>query len=255
MFTNFLEVFLMRFMKLLVLAAVLPFCLLSVASGDIVASKDIRGATTWDAFTIQTMPAASATTFLNLANTNTVGYGQSFTATATGNVDAISFGVTRMYAGQQGLVNVYQMYGGDGATPDANPTRFRNGNPDWMSDTIASFNFDTTSVNINSSGDGNNMYTFSLSGADQFGVVSGGTYMISIEGAGTDGANILLLDKVDGGTYAGGTYGVPDGGSTTPSVPGRDAMLAVNISAVPEPNSIALVGWGSLLLFARRRRA
>lgn len=236
----------------LLLAFALPsIAWISDANAAVTLSKDLRGATTWDTFTVTTEPSTAATTFVGVTDTNTVGLGQSFTATASGNIDAISFGVTRMYAGLDGVVNVYQMFDGDGVTPGANPTRFRNGNPDWMSDAIATIPFNTTTVNINSSGDGNNMYTFNLSGTDLIPVSSGATYMVSIEGAGSTGNNLVFWDKVDSGTYAAGTYGVPDGGTTT--VGGRDALLAVNISPVPEPSAALLGGLGLLGLLRRRR--
>lgn len=224
--------------------------MLTSANAAVTLSKDVRGASTWDAFTVTTEPSTATTNFIAVAEDNPVGLGQSFTATASGVIDAISFGVTRMYANLSGVVNVYQMFDGDGVSPGANPTRFRNGNADWMSDALATIPFDTTSVNINNSGDGNNMYTFNLSGSDQIAVTSGATYMISIEGGGANATSLLLWDKVDAGTYADGTYGVPDGGTTT--VGGRDALLAVNI--VPEP-SIALLGGLGLLGLIRRRRA
>lgn len=228
----------------------LPLAMVTPVMGAVTISKDVRGASTWDTFTVTTEPAGAATSFIGVTDTNTTGLGQSFTATETGNIDAISFGVTRMYAGLDGLVNVYQMFDGDGVSPGANPTRFRNGNPDWMSDAIASIPFNTGTVNINSSGDGNNMYTFSLSDADQIPVTAGATYMISMRGAGSVGTNLVFWDKVDAGTYNDGTYGVPDGGTTT--VGGRDALLAVNI--IPEP-STALLGSLALLGLLRRRRS
>lgn len=215
-------------------------------------SKDVRGAATWDAFTVTTLTSATSTDFIAVDNNNVTGLGQSFTATVGGNVDAISFGVTRMYASMQGVVNVYQMFDGDGSTPGANPTRFRNGNADWMSDPIATIAFDTSVVNINNSSDGNNMYTFNLSGADQFGVVAGATYMVSIEGtAGGDGSDLVLWDKSDANPYAAGIYGVPDGGTTAS---GRDGALAINITPIPEP-SIPLLGGLGLLCLIHRRRA
>lgn len=231
------------------------FLLLSLAltaptMAAVTLSKDVRGATTWDAFTVTTEPSTAATTFIGVTANNATGLGQSFTATATGDVDAISFGVTRMYANLDGVVNMYQMFDGDGVTPGANPSRFRNGNSDWMSNAIATIPFNTAAVNINGSGDGNNMYTLNLSGPDLIAVTAGSTYMISIEGGGTTSDNLVFWDKVDSGTYADGTYGVPDGGTTT--VGGRDALLAVNI--VPEP-SIAMLGGFGLLGLLRRRRS
>lgn len=222
------------------------------ASADVVLSKDVRGATTWDAFTIKTFDSTqTGISQLTIKDNATTGVGQSFTSTASGNVDAISLAVLRMYAGLDGVINVYQMFDGDGTTPGANPTRFRNGNSDWMSGAISTINFNTTSVNINNSGDGNDMYTFNLTGADQFAVTAGATYMVQIAGTvGGSGGNLVLWDKVDAGTYANGTYGVPDGGTTT--VGGRDGGLAVNV--IPEPATFGLVAvFGGAVLFVRRR--
>lgn len=244
-------------------ACTLTACLLAVnATAAVVTSKDVRSIATWDtAFDVTTMVTATGTTTIAVGATSTTGLGQSFTANETGNIDAISFGVTRMYAGRVGQVNVYQMFDGDGtsdATPGANPTRFRNGNLDWMSDAIGSFTFDTNAININNSGDGNTMYTFSLDGADMISVVDGGTYMVQITGdAGNDTANnsnpLMLWDKNDSNPYAAGIYGVPLGGTTAA---GRDAMLAVNITAaaVPEPSAFAGLGLGIVGLAIRRRR-
>lgn len=239
-------------MKKVIIAGV---CLAMAAASyaDVIQSKAVRGASTWDTFTVKTFGSAQGSiTQAAVTEANTTGLGQSFTATASGNVDAISFAVTRMYAGYNGVVNVYEMFNGDGVTPEANPTRFRNGNLAWMSDAIATINFNTTAVNINSSGDGNNMYTFSLSGASQFSVIAGHAYMVQIAGAGASASNLVLWDKVDAGTYADGTYGVPNGGTTT--VGGRDAGLAINI--IPEPATLGLVGvFGVSVMFIRRRLA
>lgn len=219
------------------------------ANAAVTISKDVRGATTWDAFTVTTFDSSTSTSFIAVDNDDETGLGQSFTATLTGTVDAISFGVTRMYASMDGVVNVYQMYDGDGVSPGANPTRFRNGNADWMSNPVATIPFNTTAVNINNSGDGNNMYTFNLTGADQFSVTNGATYMVSIEGtAGGDGSDLLLWDKSDANPYAGGIYGIPDGGTTAS---GRDGAVAINI--VPEPSVTLLGGLGLLGLLRRRR--
>ncbi|MFK7770366.1 MAG: PEP-CTERM sorting domain-containing protein [Mariniblastus sp.] len=242
---------------LFALTAVFQLCLLpGTLTADVVLSKDVRSSTTWDdAFTVTTMGFADHTNNIAVGLTDEVGLGQSFTATADGSVDAISFGVLRMYANLDGVVNVYQMFDGDGTTPGANPTRFRNGNSDWMSDAIASFAFDTDTVNITNGSDGNTMFTFGLTGADQFAVVNGGTYMVSIEGAAGNAGqpNLMLWDRSDSDPYAGGRYGIPDGGSTAA---GRDVMLGINIvSAVPEPSSLGFIGLGAMALFLRRKRS
>lgn len=221
------------------------------ANAAVTITKDVRSATTWDALTITTVSTSETTSFIDVKNNSTSGLGQSFTATITGNVDLISLGVTRMYAGMDGILEVYQMFDGDGTSPGANPTRFRNGNSDWMSNAITTIPFVTTSVNINSSGDGNNMYSFALTGADQFAVTSGATYMVKIAGtAGGNGDNLALLDKVDSSFYADGIYGFPDGGTTAS---GRDLLLGINIAPIPEPSS-ALLGALGLLGLLRRRR-
>ncbi len=238
-------------MKKLIIAGI---CLAMGAASyaSVIISKDVRGPSTWDAFTVKTLDSSvGGYNTISVTENNATGLGQSFTATQSGYIDAISFGVTRMYANLDGVVNVYEMYNGDGVTPEANPTRFRNGNLAWMSDAIASISFNTASVNINSSGDGNNMYTFNLSGLDQIAVTTGHAYMVQIAGAGTNAANLVLWDKLDAGGYNDGTYGVPNGGTTT--VGGRDAYLAINI--IPEPATfglISLCGIGALV--ARRFR-
>lgn len=236
-------------MKIHIVLIAIAYGALSANAG-VILSKDVRGASTWDAFTVKSFDSSESTSFLAISDTDTTGLGQSFTSTAAGNVDAISLAVTRMYANLDGVINVYQMFGGDGSTPDANPTRFRNGNSDWMSDAIATFNFNTAAVNINNSGDGNNMYTLNLTGADQFAVTAGATYMVQISGtAGGAGTSLLLWDKSDSNPYTGGLYGIPNGGTTAS---GRDGGIAVNV--IPEPATFGLVAvFGGGVLFIRRR--
>lgn len=235
-------------MKIQIVLIAIAFGALS-ANASVILSKDVRGASTWDAFTLKSFDSSEATSFFDITENDTTGYGQSFTSTVSGNVDALSLAVTRMYAGMDGVINVYQMFDGDGTSPGAHPTRFRNGNSDWMSDAIASISFNTTAVNINNSGDGNNMYTFSLTGADQFAVTSGATYMIQVAGAGAATDNLVLWDKSDSDPYAGGLAGTPLGGTTAS---GRDMGVAVNV--IPEPATLGMVAlFGGGILFVRRQ--
>lgn len=73
-----------------------------------------------------------------------------------------------------------------------------------------------------------------------------------------DGSNNEFLLEVDGtnsDVYAGGTSITVDGTTILwRGGSGSDRAFVVNLTAVPEPGSMALLGMGSLLVAARRRR-
>ena len=200
----------------------------------------------WAGLDFKTATTNQMTGDFTLRESNTTGVIQSFTATENMTVGSISFLALRLTAGKEFGVSVYELFSGDGVTPQANPARFYPDDPNYSS-LIKAYSL-TSSSGITTGSRGDNFFTVSLVGSEQFDLVAGKAYGIHLysEVVGGSESTLLIWNYAGTDVYSGGTYGVPGA-----AVAARDLGLALN--AIPEPMAAGMLGIGAFAAVALRR--
>lgn len=199
-------------------SCILAVLVVSVHAAQVTIEPGIK----WSGLDFKTVSTNQLTGDFTLRENNAAGVIQSFTATEDMTVGSISFLTLRLAAGKEFGVSIYELFGGEGVTPQANPARFYPDDPIYSS-LIKAYSL-TASSGITSGSRGDYFITIELSDGEQFELVAGKAYGIHIYskvvGGGTD--TLLIWNYAGTDVYSGGTYGVPDA-----AVAARDLGLAL----------------------------
>lgn len=215
-------------MKNVILVVGIVFLGSGVHAAKVITESVIRG--DWDLADFRTIASSQANGGIEVKKNDTKGVAQSFVATGDGTVKSISILAQRLVAGADFGLDVYELFSGDGRTPQANPDKIRIGNTDWAV-RISSFSLNS-SVGIGRGDRGGNLFTVVLDDGERFALKSGHAYAVHLYSKVSKGASsdrLMLWDYADSDTYEEGTYGVPGWPAAA-----RDLGLAFSVEKEPE---------------------